>query len=118
MMFWMAYGSGLAAWPARLASVTHLSANPRACWGRPPFLVLGIKGIKKGIGNLACCVTTSQCEEWISKTAESRPYFPRLVESRNSGPAGFSRDSAWPSCFFSAICSLPRILSSTNSGEG
>jgi hypothetical protein len=38
MMFWMAYGSasgacppvGLAAWPARLASMTHLSANPRA----------------------------------------------------------------------------------------
>ena len=39
MMLWIAYGSasggacpptGLAAWPARLASMTHLSADPRA----------------------------------------------------------------------------------------
>ena len=53
-----------------------------------------------------------------SHTSRSRAYFSRLVESHNSGPSGFSRDSAWPSCFLSAICSLPRMISSTNSLEG
>jgi hypothetical protein len=28
------------------------SVSERRFWGRPPFLVLGIKGIKKGIGYL------------------------------------------------------------------
>jgi len=45
---------------------------------------------------------------------KAHAYFSRLVESHNWGSPAFACDSAWPSC----ICSLPRMISSTNSWEG
>ena len=49
---------------------------------------------------------------------ESRAYSSRLVESHNPGPPRSSSGSPSPGCVFSSICSLPRMISSTNSPDG